>query len=109
MHGLGECMSGDQLLLPGQFDDDPGGLALKHDRRGLLSMANMGPNTNTSHFSIMAAPAPHLNGKYTIFGEVLEGIEVVMAVNRLAAGQPDNHIGAEAGAVITNSGQLSSA
>ena len=94
------------LLGAGQFDDDLGGLALKHDRRGLLSMANMGPNTNTSHFSIMAAPAPHLNAKYTIFGEVVAGIDVVMAVNKLAAGKPDNHAGAEAGAQIVDAGQL---
>jgi peptidyl-prolyl isomerase D len=39
-------------------------------------MANMGPDTNTAHFSIMIGPAPHLNGKYTIFGEVVSGIEV---------------------------------
>lgn len=44
--------------------------------QGLLSMANTGPDTNTSHFSIMMGPAPHLDGKYTIFGEVVEGFEV---------------------------------
>lgn len=44
--------------------------------QGLLSMANTGPNTNTAHFSIMIGPSPHLNGKYTIFGEVVNGFEV---------------------------------
>ncbi len=39
-------------------------------------MANAGPDTNTSHFSILMAPAPHLDGHYTIFGEVVEGFEV---------------------------------
>lgn len=45
-------------------------------RQGLLSMANAGPDTNTSHFSLLMAPAPHLDGHYTIFGEVVEGFEV---------------------------------
>ncbi len=39
-------------------------------------MANAGADTNTSHFSILMAPAPHLDGHYTIFGEVVEGFEV---------------------------------
>lgn len=42
----------------GQFKDDPGGLRLRHDRAGLLSMANGGPDTNTAHFSVMMGPAP---------------------------------------------------
>jgi peptidyl-prolyl isomerase D len=41
----------------GPFRDDAGGLRLKHDRIGLLSSANAGPNTNTAHFSIMLGPA----------------------------------------------------
>ena len=44
--------------------------------QGLLSMANMGPNTNTAHFSIMMGPAPHLDGHYTIFGQAVTGFEV---------------------------------
>lgn len=70
---------------PGQsFDDDPGGLKLKHDRPGLLSLANSGPNTNTGHFSIVMAPAPHLDGAYVIFGEVISGLDHAWAVNALA-------------------------
>lgn len=69
-------------------------------------MANMGPDTNTSHFSLLAGPAPHLNGKYTIFGEVIEGMDVVDAVNALSYGKEGNSAGPEAGAVITDSGQL---
>jgi peptidyl-prolyl isomerase D len=59
-----------ESIYGGQFKDDPGGLALRHDRPGLLSMANTGPDTNGSHFSIVVSPARHLDGKYTIFGEV---------------------------------------
>lgn len=95
-----------ESVFGGQFEDDPGGLKLKHDRKGLLSMANMGPNTNTAHFSIMVNPAPHLNGFYTIFGEVVEGIDVVLKINSLAKGKPDNTIGKEAKVLILNSGQI---
>ena len=68
----------------GSFDDDPGGLALRHERGGLLSAANSGPDSNSGHLSIVVAPAPHLDGGYTIFGEVVGGMDVVEAVNKLA-------------------------
>lgn len=90
----------------GQFRDDPGGLALKHNRTGLLSMANAGPDTNDSHFSIMAAPAPHLDGHYTIFGECVEGCEAIELINALARDKPDKTATAADGAVITDTGQL---
>jgi cyclophilin family peptidyl-prolyl cis-trans isomerase len=50
---------------------------LVFDRQGLLAMANSGTDTNGSQFFITYAPAAHLNGSYTIFGEVIEGMEVV--------------------------------
>ncbi|KIZ05729.1 peptidylprolyl isomerase D (cyclophilin D) [Monoraphidium neglectum] len=90
----------------GEFKDDAAGLRLKHDRIGLLSMANAGPNTNTAHFSIMLGPASHLDGSYTIFGEVVTGLKVVKAVNALAKGKPDNTANADDGAFIIDSGQL---
>ncbi|WIA28684.1 hypothetical protein OEZ86_011220 [Tetradesmus obliquus] len=90
----------------GEFKDDPAGLRLKHDRKGLLSMANTGPDTNTSHFSIMVEAAPHLDAHYTIFGEAVDGFEVIDAINALAVGQPDNTATAAAGAVITDCAQI---
>ena len=53
-----------------------------HDRPGLLSMANSGPNTNGSQFFITTAPAPHLDGKHVVFGRVVEGIEHIHDVER---------------------------
>jgi peptidyl-prolyl isomerase D len=90
----------------GYFKDDPGGLAIEHDRAGLLSMAQTGPDTNDSHFSIMMNPAPHLNGKHVVFGELVSGWDVAQAINALSAGQPDNTAMHQPWAQITDSGQL---
>jgi len=61
------------------FEDELDGNPLIHER-GVLSMANAGPNTNGSQFFITHSPQPHLNGKHTVFGKVVNGIEVVDAI-----------------------------
>jgi cyclophilin family peptidyl-prolyl cis-trans isomerase len=54
----------------------------RHDRAGLLSMANAGPGTDGSQFFITFVPTPHLDDKHTIFGEVVEGVETVKQLEK---------------------------
>ena len=61
----------------------------KFDRKGLLAMANRGPNTNGSQFFITTAPTPWLNNKHTIFGEVTSGYEAVQKIEMSPADSQD--------------------
>ncbi len=74
---------------PGYEFEDEVNSGLKFDREGLLAMANRGPNTNGSQFFITHLPTPWLDGKHTIFGQVVEGQDVVVDIGNVAQG-PNN-------------------
>mmetsp|Transcript_15273 Transcript_15273/g.17285 ORF Transcript_15273/g.17285 Transcript_15273/m.17285 type:complete len:162 (+) Transcript_15273:349-834(+) len=77
---------GGESIWGGQFDDQFDA-SLKHSKRGIVSMANKGPNTNTSQFFITYKEAPHLDNVYTVFGEVLDGWETLDAMEKVKVGK----------------------
>ena len=77
----GGCPEGSGRGGPGYRFEDETNNGVKHER-GVLSMANAGPNTNGSQFFITHVPTPWLDGKHTVFGKVTEGLDVVDAVKQ---------------------------
>ncbi|WP_289014116.1 peptidylprolyl isomerase [uncultured Capnocytophaga sp.] len=65
---------------PGYRFEDEIVPTLRHDKKGILSMANAGPATNGSQFFITQVPTPHLDGRHTVFGETVKGLEVIDAI-----------------------------
>lgn len=62
--------------------------ALRHSKRGMVSMANSGPNTNGSQFFILYKASAHLNGKYTVFGQVIDGLDVLDRMEKVPTEGP---------------------
>ncbi len=77
----GGCPEGSGRGGPGYRFEDETTNGVRHER-GVLSMANAGPNTNGSQFFITHVPTPWLDGKHTVFGKVVEGLDVVDAVKQ---------------------------
>lgn len=78
---------GGESLWGGKFNDEIDS-TITFDRPGYLAMANAGPNTNGSQFFITTVPTPWLNGHYTIFGKVVDGMDVVNKISKVETTKP---------------------
>ncbi|WVR03559.1 hypothetical protein IAU60_000551 [Kwoniella sp. DSM 27419] len=96
--------SGGESIYGGPFADERlEGEGTQVDKKGLLVMANRGPDTNGSQFFVTLAPAPHLTGKHVVFGRVIFGMEHIEAVGKLATDEKDRPLSP---VIVSHCGEL---